>query len=172
MDEPENRRIRASYNLSEHPAINAAVLGAVFIFFVCFLNSELFATADRKLVPFFWLFCIASGAMTLGQIIKLAHPVYFTPEGLEFCRFGKIYASLSWDQISEAGIRNRSRTTMSRGKRYLELTTVCYPNFYLLNAFLTRLVQKAFFDIIRLDPTKTNTEAVRQFYGDLDYEMK
>lgn len=172
MSEPEKIRIKATYNLSAHPAINACVLTAVFGFFVGFLSSGPVAADDRKLVPFLWLFCIASAAMALGQLVKLAHPVYFTPEGLEFCRFDKVYASLSWDQISAAGVRNPERTSMSRGKWYLELTTVCYPHFHFINAFLTGLIQKTFFDVIRLDPTKNNLEAVKRFYGELDHDSR
>ena len=171
MTEPEKSRIAATYNLAEHPAINACVLGAVFFFFIWFLNNT-FEAVDQKLIPFFWLFCIASGAMALGQLVKLAHPVYFTPEGLEFCRFGRVYASLSWNQISQVSIRNPDRTRMSRGKRYLELTTVCYPHFHFINIFLTGLIQKTFFDVIRLDPTRKNIEAIKRFYGELDYEAK
>lgn len=172
MNRNHNQRIAATYNFLEHPAFLAAVFGGFHGALVWFMVTRYDPAPQPELTPFFYLFCAASLIAALFQIIKWSLPVYFTEAGLEFCFLGHCFASLSWDHVSQVGIRNPDRTKISHGKRYLEITTAYYPAFTFINGFFTGLVQKVFFDVIRLDPTRKNMETVRHFYGDLDYEMK
>ena len=172
MTETKSNRIAATYSLTYHPAINLSLF-LVLIGLLIRARTHPWIADDPMILALFRVLPIIFAVIALGELIKLIHPVYFTADGLEFHRLNKVLATLPWEHISDVGIGPPPGSLKHyRTRSYLQFHTVYYPAFRIICPWITKLIQTIFFDIVRIDPTKKNIDAVRQFYGELDYKPK
>ena len=92
--------------------------------------------------------------------------VRFTAEEIVFCRLGMVYRRIPWRDIVQVGIAKEYKAD----KHTLVLTPSTCPKYGEQYSTTTHYVEKHRWKLILLDATKVNQEAVRRFYGEIEYE--
>ena len=108
------------------------------------------------------LFIVGSGFYA----IKWMHSVRFTDEEIIFYRLGIAYRKLPWSEIIQTGLAKEYKAD----KLTLVLTPSNCPLYDEQYSTTTHYVEKHRWQLILLDATKDNKEAVRRFYGEIEYE--
>ena len=171
MSETNNDRIPATYRWHSHPIGNISI----YLLFICISIYKINVndwSSDDAIFLIVFLACIFVSIINIPwQIIKLLHPVYFTAEGLEFCRRNKVLVKLPWSYISQVGVHHiRSYVKFIRSRTYLQFHTIRYPVLPVKGLLITDLIHTTFFKVVRLDPSQKNIKTVRRFHGELSYK--
>jgi len=161
----KTERTRATYYGAEHPGFMMFALLIISVFVVCLIQKYW----DDSVEPWqAWFACSLFWAGALFYGIKWTHSVYFTSEGLVFCRLGKPYRHLSWNQIIQAGLAKEYKAS----RLTLVFTPEDCPKFDFNYTTTTSYVEQYRFKLILLHAAKENIAMAKQFYGELDYTAK
>ena len=154
---------RVKYYRSTHPGV--MTLSFLLIAYVISrIAANYTIPQDEK-----WMVDCAVGLFVLGSgffAIKWMHSVRFTAQEIVFYRLGMVYRRIPWGDIIQAGIAKE----YNADKHTLVLTPTGCPKYGEQYRTTTHYVEKHRWKLILLDATKDNQEAVRRFYGEIEYE--
>ena len=157
------QQFKVTYYRSTHPC--TMILCFQLIAFVIYRIADHYPISpDEK-----WMVYCAIGLFVLGSgyyAIKWMHSIRFTTEEIIFYRLGTVYRRILWTEIVQAGLVKEYKAD----KLTIVLTPSNCPKYDSQYITTTHYVEKHRWKLILLDATKDNKTAVRQFYGDLEYE--
>lgn len=158
-------RKRATYHTAEHPGF----MMIAFLLLSVLLSFLIQKYWDSSVEPWqAWFACSLFWISAAWFGIRWMHQVYFTPDGLQFCRFGKPYRFVEWSRITQAGIAKEYKAT----RLTLVFTPEGCPKYNPEYTTPTTYVEQYRFKLVLLHATKENIAMTKQFYGELDYSVK
>ena len=158
--------VETEYKVTHYRSTHPCVMTLSFLL-IAYVISRIAANytipQDEK-----WMVDCAIGLFVLGAgffAIKWMHTVRFTAEEIVFYRLGIFYRRIPWRNIVQAGIAKEYKAD----KHTLVLTHSGCPKYGEQYSTTTQYVEKHRWKLILLDATKENQEAVRRFYGEIEY---
>ena len=161
--EESTKEYRVKYYRSTHPCVMTLSF-TLIAFVITRIAANYTIPHDEK-----WMVYCAIGLFVLGAgffAIKWMYSVRFTAEEIVFYRLGLNYRRILWSDIVQVGIAKE----YNADKHTLVLTPSGCPKYSEQYRTTTHYVEKHRWKLILLDATKENQEAVRRFYGELEYD--
>lgn len=156
---------KVTYYPSTHPGvmtISFMLISALLLYLIKkFADSSVESWQGYFACSLFWI-----GAAFYA--IRWMHTAYFTSEGIVFFRLGKEYRRVPWNSIIQIGLAKEYKAT----KLTLVITPFGCPIYDDYTQTTTSYVERHRRDLILLDGTKQNLDAVHIFYGELSYNAK
>ncbi|MBQ7230309.1 MAG: hypothetical protein IJX04_05365 [Oscillospiraceae bacterium] len=158
---------QAEYKVKYHRSTHPCVMTLSFLL-IAYVISRI---AANYTIPQdeIWMVDCTIGMFVLGAgffAIKWMHAVRFTAQEIVFYRLGMVYQRILWRDIVQVGIAKE----YNADKHTLVLTPSACPKYGEQYNTTTQYVEKHRWKLILLDATKENQEAVRRFYGEIEYE--